>query len=115
MVLKHIPKHTCLFIINRSVFNPQGFSCCDLHVIDISTIPYGLKDRVGKPKHQQVLHGLLGQVMIDAIDLVLSEVLTDVSVKFQSALQVPPERFFDDYTGPSTPFFVLALLCPNSG
>ena len=47
----------------------------DLHVVDVIAVPDRLEDRVGKPQHEQVLHRLLAQVVIDAIDLLLAETL----------------------------------------
>ena len=45
----------------------------DLHVVDVLLVPQRLEDAVGEAQHQQVLHRLLAEVVIDAIGLALGE------------------------------------------
>ena len=47
------------------------FADGDLDVIDGLAVPEPLEDRVGEPEHQDVLHRLLAQVMVNAEDLLL--------------------------------------------
>ena len=49
----------------------------DLHVVDVAVVPDRLEDRVGEPEHEDVLHRLLAQVMVDAEDLALAERAVD--------------------------------------
>ena len=45
----------------------------DLHRADVPAVPDRLEDAVAEPEGQDVLHRLLAQVMVDAIDLALVE------------------------------------------
>ena len=67
----------------------------DLHVVDVPAIPDGLEDRVREPKGEDVLDGLLRQVVIDPVDLVLAEVLVELGIELARALEVAAERLLD--------------------
>jgi len=43
----------------------------NLDVVDMVAIPYRLEHAVGEAQHQDVLHRLLAEIMIDPIDLLL--------------------------------------------
>ncbi len=43
----------------------------DLHVIDMVAIPDRLEHAIGKAQHQDVLHRLLAEIVIDPVDLLL--------------------------------------------
>ncbi len=45
----------------------------DLHVVDVLRVPQRLEDAVGEAQHQQVLHRLLAEVVVDAVGLALGE------------------------------------------
>jgi hypothetical protein len=76
----------------------------DVDLGDVVAVPYRLEDRVGQPENQQVLHGLLGQVVIDAEDLLLGEVLLQGRVQLQRRLQVAAEGFLHHDARPAAPF-----------
>jgi hypothetical protein len=42
-------------------------------VVDVVAVPERLEDGVGEAEDQQVLHRLLAQVVVDAVDLLLVE------------------------------------------
>ena len=65
----------------------------DLHVVDVVAVPDRLEDAVGEPQHQDVLHGLLAEVMVDAIDLMLGKDLVDPFVEFAALARSVPNGF----------------------
>jgi hypothetical protein len=65
-------------------------------VVHVSAVPQRLEDAVGEAQHHQVLHGLLAQVVVDAVDLVLRERLGEGHVLLLGALQVVANRLLDD-------------------
>ena len=65
-------------------------------MVDVVAVPNRLEDGVGEPQHQDVLHGLLAQVMIDAIDLVFVENAMHGFVQALRRIGVAAERLFDD-------------------
>jgi hypothetical protein len=65
-------------------------------VVDGAAVPDGLEDPVPEAQDEQVLDGLLAQVVVDAQDLVLVEVLVQGVVQGAGAAQVVAERLLDD-------------------
>ena len=63
------------------MFDANRFGNRDLHVIDIATIPHGLKNPIRGSKHQNILNGLFAEIMIDTINLVHVENGFDVAVQ----------------------------------
>ena len=72
-----------------------------LHVIDVAPVPDRLEDAVGEAQRQDVLHRLLAQVMVDAIDLRFAESDHQVVVQRPCALDVVAERLLDDQAAPA--------------
>ena len=96
MVLDHIAQRTRTLIERPAAFNPDLLRRRDLHVIDVVPVPHRLEDPISEPEHQDVLHRLLAQVVIDAEDLVLAEDRVDIVIQLARRLQVMPERLLDD-------------------
>ena len=57
------------------MLDADGLGGGDLHVIDVAPVPDRLEHAVAEAEHEQVLDGFLAEIVIDAIDLVLVEVL----------------------------------------
>ncbi len=72
----------------------------DLHVVDVGPVPDRLVHRVGEPQRQDVLDGLLAQVVVDPEDLVGREDLVHDRVELLGAGQVVAERLLDDRAPP---------------
>ena len=73
MIGEHVPDGSGLFVIEATMFHSEGFGYGNLDVIDILPVPYGFKNSIGEAKHQNVLHGFFAQIMINAVDLVFME------------------------------------------
>ena len=67
----------------------------DLHVVDVVAVPDGLDHGIGEAEHQQVLHGLLTEVVVDAVDLLLVKVLVQAHVQLAGTLEVFAKRLLD--------------------
>ena len=73
-----------------------------LHVVDVAAVPDRLEDAVGEPERQDVLDGLLPEVVIDAVDLRLAQAGgRQLGVERARALEVVAERLLDDRRGAS--------------
>ena len=81
------------FVVRAAVLDAQFFRHRNLHVVDVAAIPEGLKNAVGEPEHQQVLHRLFAQVVIDAIDLIFVENAGDGLVQFRALSRLRPKGF----------------------
>ena len=82
--------------ITAAAFDAEFLRHRDLHVLDVGAVPDRLDERVGKPEVEQVLHRLLAEEVIDAVDGVFVEHLVQRAVDRLRARQVPAERLFDD-------------------
>ena len=70
MVLHHVAQGAGMFVERAAAaFHADRFRGRDLHVIDILAIEQRLEDGVAEAKRQQVLHRVLAQIVVDAIDL----------------------------------------------
>ena len=72
----------------------------DLHVVDVVGVPDRLEHLVGEAQRQQVLHGLLAQVVVDPEHRVGREDVLDDGVELARRLQVVAERLLDDDPAP---------------
>ncbi len=84
------------------MLDADGLGGGDLHVIDVAAVPHRLEHAVGEPEHEQVLNGLLPEIVIDAIHLVFVEMLMGEAVEGARAVEVGAERFLDDDAPPAT-------------
>ncbi|MGY4378946.1 hypothetical protein ACVWZ3_006585 [Bradyrhizobium sp. i1.3.6] len=50
-------------------------------MVDMVAIPDRLEHAVGKAQHQDVLHRLLAEIMIDPVDLVLVHDLQEIGIQ----------------------------------
>ena len=72
----------------------------DLHVVDVVGVPHRLEHLVREAQGEQVLHGLLAEVVVDPEDRVRREDLLDDRVELTGAGQVVPEWLLDDDAPP---------------
>ena len=71
--LDHVAQGPGLFVVRAAVLHAQRLGGGDLHVVHVAAVPDGLEDAVGEAQHQEVLHRLLGEVVVDAVHLPLVE------------------------------------------
>ena len=95
MILEHVPDDPRLL----EVLAPRSYSYrlgnCDLHFLDVLTVPQRLEDRIGKTENENVLDSFLAEVVIDAIDLVLVQAIEDRAVQCPGGVETPAERLLD--------------------
>ena len=101
MILQHVADHAGFFIVRAAVLDAKRLGHGDLHMVDIALVPDRLPDRVGEAKVQNVLHGFLAKVVVDAIDLRLVEHAEHGMVELARARQVAAERLFDHDARPA--------------
>ena len=73
VVLEDVAAGSGFFVEGAAGAHAQVFGHGDLHMVDVATVPDRLEDAVAEAEHQQVAHGVLAQVVVDAIDLRLIE------------------------------------------
>ena len=96
MVLEDVPDRARLLVERRAALDPDRLRDGDLHVVDELPVPDRLEDPVREAQRQQVLDGLLAEVVVDAEDLALGEVLADQRGQLLRRGEVVAERLLDD-------------------
>src|SRR5882724_10920955 len=94
MIGHHVAKRARSFVKAATVLDADGFGRGDLHVVNVVAIPERLDDVVGKAEDHDVLHGLFAEIVIDAVDLLLSDSTGPASVRWakRSAEPLPDKR-----------------------
>ena len=96
MVLHHVAQYAVVIEVAAAVLHPERLGDGNLYAVHVAAIPIRLEDHVGETENHDVLHGLLPEVMIDAVDLRLLQELVQFVVEFAGRIQVATEGFFDD-------------------
>ena len=77
MVLHHVSHGACLFVVRLTALHAVRFGHGDLDRLDVVPVPGPLEQGVGEAEDEEVPHRLLGQKVIDAIDVALVEPLVN--------------------------------------
>ena len=96
VVLDDVAQGAGLLVEGAAAFDAEGFSDGDLHVVDVVAFPDRLEDAVGEAEDEEVLDGLLAEVVIDAEDLALVEDGVDLMVELAGGVEVVAEGLLDD-------------------
>ena len=96
VVLHHVAHDAGLLEVAAAPFDADRLGDGELHVVDVARVPQRLPDAVGEAEHQDVLHRLLAEVVIDAIGLIFAQHLVHVLVERARALEIAAERLLDD-------------------
>ena len=62
-----------LLVVGASALDAERLGYGNLDVVDVAAVPDRLEDAVGEAEDEQVLDGVLPQVVVDAVDLLFSE------------------------------------------
>ena len=101
VILNHVAKRAGGVVIGASAAGHADLlGHRDLHRADVPAVPDRLEDAVAEPQGQDVLDGLLAEVMVDAVDLALVEHGGDVPIQGAGALEIAAERLLDDHAAP---------------
>jgi hypothetical protein len=105
MIRNHVAQSARRIIITTARFDADLFSDRNLHVIDIISVPDRLENAVAKAENQNILHGFLAEIMIDAENLIFLKDRAQFFIQSFSRFQIAPERFFKNETPPL--FFIV--------
>ena len=84
MVLNDIPQDSVLIKVRGARSDADILAHRYLNVVDVLAIPQRLKDTVRESEYEDVLNRLLSKVVVDSVDLLLREALTDDFVQLTS-------------------------------
>ncbi len=100
VVLQHVAGRAGLLIEGSASLDADALGAGDLDVIDEVPVPDRLEDAVAEAEHQDVLHRLLAQIVVDAEDLILRQNRVHLVVQLARRLQIVAERLLDDHANP---------------
>ena len=100
MVRHHVAQRAGRVVETAAVADIELFVDRDLHMVDVVAIPDRLEHAVGEAQHQDVLHRLLAEIVIDPVDLVLIENSEQFVVQRLRRGEVGSERLFDHQPSP---------------
>ena len=106
MIGHHVAQRAGRIIEAAAVPDAEFFVDSDLHVIDVIAVPDRLEHAIGETQHQDVLHRLLAEIVIDPVDLVLVEDLQEIAVQRSGRSEIGPERLFHHQPAPGAVFFL---------
>src|SRR6185369_3107714 len=96
----HVPQRAGFVVVTAALLYTYGFRHGNLDVINVAPVPDGLEDSVGEAQRQNILYGLLSQIVINAIDLLFARHPQQLLVQQPGGLEIVPKRFFDDHAPP---------------
>ena len=99
VILHHVAQRAGLVIEPAAPPDSELLGHGDLHVADAATAPHRLEQRVAEAQRQQVLHRLLAEVVIDAIDLLLAETLRHLLIDALRRSAIGPEWLLQNDAG----------------
>ena len=102
MVLDHVPGGADTVVVTGPAADAHVFGHGDLYMRYVVGVPDRLEHHVGEAEGEQVLHGLLAQVMVDPEYGIGLEHLGDHPVEFPGRGQVAAEGFLYDDPAPGS-------------
>ncbi len=100
MIGNHVAQGPGRLVIAAALLDADRLGGCNLYAVDKVSVPQGFGDGVGETEDHEVLHGLLAQIVIDAVDLLFIENLLEITIQLFRGSQVSSERLFHDHPSP---------------
>ena len=96
VVLHEVAQRAGAVVVARAGADADVLGRGDLDVVDVVAVPERLEEPVGEAERQDVLDGLLAQVVVDAEDLALVEDAQHAAVELLGLREARAERLLDD-------------------
>ena len=106
MIGDHVGKRARPIVVIATQFHAKFLRDRNLHVIHVTPIPDRLENAVRKAKSQNVLYGFFSQVMVNAIDLIFLQNLSNFVIQGDGRRQIVSKRFFDHHPPPLPIHFI---------
>ena len=99
VVLDHVPDRARLLVELPAPLDTELLGHRDLDTAHVAAVPDRLEERVGEAEEQQVLDGLLAEIMVDPEDRALGKDTMQRLVQRARRRQIPPEGLLDHHAG----------------
>lgn len=103
MILKHVAEDSGFLEVARALLHADRFRDGDLYIVDIIRVPYRFEDEVCEPENENILNGLLAEIVIDAVNLPLVQRPAESEVESAGRFKIMSERFFQHDMTPRHP------------
>src|SRR5262252_2901633 len=100
VVRHHVAQGARCIVKAPATAHGKRFGHGNLHVIDMVAIPYGLEQPIRESQYQDVLHGLLSEIMVYAIDLTLFEQIEEFAIERLRRGEIDAARLLDNESAP---------------
>ena len=97
MILQHVADRTGAVVVIAASFHADGLGDGDLHLLDVPRVPQRLEQGVAEAQGEQVLHAVLAQIVIDAIDAILVEARGDAVVDRDGLGKIVADRLLQHH------------------
>ena len=114
MVLDHVAQRAGLLVVRAARLDADALADRDLHVVDVVPVPEGLEDAIGPAEDEDVLHGLLPEVVVDPVDLILAPRRRHDLVERPRRREIAAERLLDHDAHPALACRPARGSCPAS-
>ncbi len=104
MVLDDVTHRARRVVELPAAFHADRLGDGDLHLLHVVAVPDGLEDRVVEAEAQDVLDRLLPEVVVDSVDLVLTQQLVERDVERPGRLEIGAEGLLVDHPPPAVRF-----------
>ena len=94
VVLHHVAQCPRVVVVAAAMFHADFLGHRDGDVVHVAAVPDGLEEHVGETESEDVLHGLLAQVMVDAEDLRFAEVVGEQAIQLAGRIEIASQRLF---------------------
>ncbi len=100
VVLEHVADRTDRVVERAPALHADLLRHRDLHAADVAPVPDRFEQGVREAEDEEVLDGLLAEVVVDAEDVLLGEHLMQHLVQFERRCEVSTEGLLDDDAAP---------------
>ena len=95
MVLHHVAQRAGAVVERGTPLDANGLGDGDLHMVDMPGVPQRLEQRIAEAQRDEVLHGFLAEVVIDAEGLLFGEAAPERIIDGGGGFEVAPDGLFD--------------------
>src|SRR5579871_3336915 len=100
MVWHHISQGARHIKITAAFFHAHSFRHCDLNMVNVSPVPYRLKDAIAEAKNENVLDRFFSQIMVNTENLALRQHLAYLTIECLRCLPIVAERLLTNHAPP---------------
>src|SRR5205823_2082810 len=97
----HVAKRAGFLVIRPAALHAHRFGRRNLNVADVAAVPQRLEDAVAEPERQNILDGLLPEVMIYAVNVALGKYTLNIGVQSAGCSQVVTKGLLHDDAPPA--------------